>query len=169
MSISSIEHRKKVEIQQENYPFIAKKSSKSSPIRPTLEAKNKLKRKTNNNARVNEAYKFMRSIQEKVKFKDDSGVYVENVASRIRGANQNIQAMSIAKNCIDNILFQLEMSAFAVSEEVTPDPRLSLYQLSKNFMSYRYHPEMYYSSQASPTLSSASTTISSPYLSLSST
>lgn len=68
---------------------------------------------------MDEAYKFMRSVQENMNVKDDFSVYGENVASRIRGANQNVRAISIAKNRIDNILFQLEMGAFSVSEEET--------------------------------------------------
>lgn len=47
----------------------------------------------------------MRSVQENMNVKDDFSVYGENVASRIRGANQNVRAISIAKNRIDNILF----------------------------------------------------------------
>jgi hypothetical protein len=54
---------------------------------------------------VDEAYKFMRSVQENMNVKNDFSVYGENVASRIRGANQNVRAISIAKNRIDNILF----------------------------------------------------------------
>lgn len=54
---------------------------------------------------MDEAYKFMRSIQKNVNLKDDFSVYGENVASRIRGSNQNMRAISIAKNRIDNILF----------------------------------------------------------------
>lgn len=143
LSISSIEHCEEVEIQQESYPFIANKSSTSSPIRPPSEVKNKLKRKSNNGARVDEVYKFMRSIQEYMKSKDEFAVYGENVANRIHGANQNVRAISIAKNRIDNILFQLEMGAFAVSEEGTPDPRLSLYQLPNDLRSYRYPPQKF--------------------------
>ena len=71
------------------------------------------KRKINNDARVDEAYKFMRSIQEDVITKDDFTVYGENVASRMRSSNQNNRAISIAKHQIDNILLQLEMGAFA--------------------------------------------------------
>lgn len=100
---------------------------------------------------MDEAYKFMQSIQENVKSKDDFDVYGKNIANRILGANQNDRAISIAKHHIDNILFQLEMGAFAVSEEVTPDKRLSLYQLPNDLRSYRYHTEMYYSSLASLT------------------
>jgi len=40
---------------------------------------------------VVEAYKFMRSVQENMNVKDDFSVYGENVASRIRGANQNVR------------------------------------------------------------------------------
>lgn len=53
----------------------------------------------------------MRSVQENMNVKDDFSVYGENVANRTRGANQNVRAISIAKNRIDNILFQLEMGA----------------------------------------------------------
>ena len=101
------------------------------------------KRKINNDARVDEAYKFMRSIQEDVITKDDFTVYGENVASRMRSSNQNNRAISIAKHQIDNILFQLEMGAFAAREVVMPDPR-------------SHHPAVFYPPQASPTSSSAS-------------
>lgn len=85
--------------------------------------------------------------------------------SREFAAQISVRAISIVKNDIDNILFQLEMGSFAISEEETSDPRLSLYQLTNDFRSYRYHPIMYYPLQASPTPSSTFTTMSSPYTS----
>lgn len=108
----------------------------------------------------------MRSVQENMNVKDDFSVYGENVASRIRGANQNVRAISIAKNRIDNILFQLEMGAFSVSEEETYGARQHLYQFPYN-INNRYYPEMN-TSQATPTHSSdyqisVCTTSSSPY------
>lgn len=51
----------------------------------------------------------MCSVQESMKSKDDFTVYGENVASRMRLANKNPMAIAMAKNRIDNILFQLEM------------------------------------------------------------
>lgn len=109
------------------------------------------KRKSNNDTRVEEAYKFMQSIQENVKSKDDFAVYGENVASRMRGANQSSQAISIAKNRIDNILFQLEMGEFAIREVNTMS---SLNRCNRVV----YHPP----NAASPTFSSASLPLSSP-------
>lgn len=108
----------------------------------------------------------MRSVQENMNVKDDFSVYGENVANRIRGANQNMRAISIAKNRIDNILFQLEMGAFSVSEEETYGARQHLYQFPYN-INNRYYPEMN-TSQATPTHSSdyqisVCTTSSSPY------
>lgn len=114
---------------------------------------------------MDEAYKFMRSIQENVKLKDDYSVYGENVASRIRGANQNPRAISIAKNRIDNILFQLEMGEFSISDEETHRAKQRLYQFP-NYINNRNHPEMYYSSQVTPTQSLDSLSVcttSSPY------
>lgn len=86
----------------------------------------------------------MRSVQDDLKFKDDFAVYGENVASRMRGANQSSRAISIAKNRIDNILFQLEMGEFAHNRDAT------------------HQSTTYYSWQASPTSSSVSIPLSSP-------
>lgn len=88
------------------------------------------KRKTNNDERVEEAYKFMCSVQDKMKQKDDFTVYGENVASRMRVANQSGRAISIAKNRIDNILFQLEMGEFSGNQEAStsfssPSPKVT--------------------------------------------
>lgn len=85
----------------------------------------------------------MRSVQDDLKLKDDFAVYGENVASRMRGANQSSRAISIAKNRIDNILFQLEMGEFAHDRDAT-------------------HQSTSYSWHASPASSSVSIPLSSP-------
>lgn len=102
---------------------------------------------------MDEAYKFMRSVQDNVKPKDDFAVYGENVASRMRGAKQDSRAISIAKNRIDNILFQLEMGELVVREVVMNNPASSV---------NTYYPVPYYPIEASPTPSSASMPLSSP-------
>lgn len=88
----------------------------------------------------------MRNVQDDMKLKDDFAVYGENIASRMRGANQSSRAISIAKNRIDNILFQLEMGEFAHNRDAT------------------HQSTVYYSWQASPspTSSSVSIPLSSP-------
>lgn len=118
---------------QENETEDESQKSWSEPIRSSSEAstsrtmprtpqsrsdtsapsRNKRIKTTKSDARVDEAYTFMWSIQDQVKPKDDFAVYGENVASRMRNANQTSRAVAIAKNRIDTILFQLEMGEFA--------------------------------------------------------
>lgn len=166
LSISSTEDCEEDETPYESYPSINNKSLTSSPVkRASSEVKNEKKIKTNNDVRVDEPYNFRRSIQENVKLMDDFSVYGENVARRIRSANQNGRAISIAKNLIDNILFKLEMGVFLISEEdkFVTTQNLNLYQIPNN-INNRYFPEIY-TSQATPTHTSdlISVSSSSPY------
>lgn len=74
---------------------------------------NKITRKRQkHDGRMDETYKFMKSIQQNLKEKDDYTIYGENVAIRMRNAKQSNRAVAIAKNQIDNILFKLEMGEF---------------------------------------------------------
>ena len=57
----------------------------------------------------------MRSVQDNVTPKDHFHIYGENVASRMRLANRSSTEVAIAKNQIDNILFQLEIGLLSSS------------------------------------------------------
>lgn len=74
----------------------------------------------NHDIMVDESHKYMHTMQEKVALKDDFIIYGENVASRMRIANEDSRAIAIAKNRIDGILFQLEMGDFSVSTSSAP-------------------------------------------------
>ncbi|KAJ8893746.1 hypothetical protein PR048_006346 [Dryococelus australis] len=62
--------------------------------------------------KVDEAYKFIKSVQVGVSKKDDFSVYGEILACIMRNAKQNSRAVPIAKHHIDNILFTLEMGKY---------------------------------------------------------
>jgi len=75
-----------------------------------------------------------------------------------------VNQKSLGTADIDNILFQLEMAAFSISDEETHRAKQRLYQFPNNINNIK-HPEMYYSSKVTPTqsLDSVCTTSSSPY------
>jgi hypothetical protein len=99
---------------------------------PAPSVRNKILKRKSNSDQVDEAYKFMRTVQEQITQKDAHSVYGENVANRMRDAGRSGHALCIAKNQIDNVLFKLEMGYFDERPSLcsTPDHNSSSYYSS---------------------------------------
>lgn len=100
----------------------------------------KMKRKPQDD-RVDEAYKFISDVKQKMEKRDDYAAYGENVSNIIRNSKQSYRAICIAKHHIDNILFKLEMGEYQkiprnpIAFRQTPDHLSYSSHLSSPYMS----------------------------------
>ena len=70
-------------------------------------------------SRVDDAYSFMKSVEDAMKERDDYAAYGEVVGRRMRSAKRSSRDTAILKNQIDNLLFQFEIGG---TEEINEAP-----------------------------------------------
>ena len=68
-------------------------------------------------SRVDEAYAFMKNVEETMKDRDDFAAYGEVIGRRIRSAKRSRRDTVILMNQIDNLLFQFEMGGSEAIDE----------------------------------------------------